>query len=68
MNARSHSRFEGEVFQQGGVSYLVVGLDHADPEWLLVKSIDASRRLTRMRLATVASSLGSLSGEMGRND
>jgi len=62
MNARFHSRFEGEVFQQGGVSYLVVGPDHSDPEWLLVKSIDASRRLSRMRAATVATSIGGTSG------
>ena len=67
MNARFHSRFEGEVFQQDGVSYLVVGPDHTDPDWLLVKSIDASRRLSRMRAATVASSIGGFAGRSAQN-
>lgn len=48
-----HTNLKGRIFSTQGVSYLVLQDQDDSPDWLKVKSLNASRSVHRMRCEDV---------------
>lgn len=48
-----HTNLKGRIFSTQGVSYLVLQDQDDSPDWLKVKSLNASRTVHRMRCEEV---------------
>ncbi|MEZ5561080.1 MAG: hypothetical protein R3E86_21365 [Pseudomonadales bacterium] len=56
-----NTHLKGRIFENKGISYLVLHEDTESAEWVQVRAMNSSRKLERMRTEEVARCLGGAS-------